>query len=79
MLEGSNQILIEKSLHFNFKASNNQIEYEAILCGLLLSKDVGARRVVFRTDSRLTVGHLNDDYQIKDQCFLNIIIWSAMP
>jgi len=30
VLEGSNQILIEKSLHFTFKTSNIQAEYEAI-------------------------------------------------
>jgi len=31
VLEGPNDILIEKSLHFAFKTSNNQAEYEAII------------------------------------------------
>ena len=30
VLEGSNQILIEKSLHFTFKTSNIKADYEAI-------------------------------------------------
>jgi len=34
VLESPNDILIEKYLHFAFKSSNNQVEYEAILAGL---------------------------------------------
>jgi len=37
VLEWPNDIFIEKSLHFTFKTSNNQAEYEAILAGLSLS------------------------------------------
>ena len=38
MIEGPNNILIEKSLHFAFKTSNNQAEYEAILAAKLVSR-----------------------------------------
>jgi len=38
VLEGPNDILIEKSLHFAFKTSNNQAKYEAILAGLSLTR-----------------------------------------
>ncbi|WVZ03696.1 hypothetical protein V8G54_024502 [Vigna mungo] len=37
VLEGPNNVLIEKSLHFNFKTSNNQVEYESIIVGLNLA------------------------------------------
>jgi len=43
VLEGPNDILIEKSLHFAFKTSNNQAEYEAILVGLSLAQEVGVK------------------------------------
>ena len=70
VLEGPNDILIEKSLHFAFKTSNNQAEYEAILIGLSLAREVGVRTLTCKTDSKLTVGHLNDEFQIKDPILL---------
>jgi len=66
VLEGPGDILVEQSLRFNFKTSNNQAEYEAIIAGLNLARDVGAKKLLCKTDSKLTMGHLNDDYQVKD-------------
>jgi len=70
VLEGSNDILIEKSLHFAFKTSNNQAEYEAILASLFLARKVGIKTLTCKTDSKLTVGHLNDEFHIKDPILL---------
>jgi len=70
VLEGLNDILIEKSLHFAFRTSNNQAEYEAILAGLSLAREVGVKKLTCKTDSKLTVGHLNDEFQIKDPILL---------
>jgi len=53
-------------LHFSFKMSNNQDEYEPIIVGLVLAQDVKANRVIYQTDSRLIVGHLIGEYQVKD-------------
>ena len=70
VLEGPNDILIEKSLHFAFKTSNNQAEYKAILVGLSLACDVGVKTLMCKIDSKLTMGHLNDKFQIKDPTLL---------
>jgi len=70
VLEGPNDILIEKSLHFAFKTSNNQAEYEAILTGLSLAREVVVKTLTCKTNSKLTVGHLNDEFQIKDPILL---------
>jgi len=70
VLEGPNDILIKKSLHFAFKTFNNQAEYEAILVGLSLAREVGVKSLTCKTDSKLTVGHLNDEFQIKDPTLL---------
>jgi len=70
VLEGPNDILIEKSLHFVFKTSNNQAEYEVILADLSLAREVGVKTLTCKTDSKLTVGHLNDEFQIKDPILL---------
>jgi len=43
ILEGPNDVLIEQSLRFAFKASNNQAKYEALIAGILLAKEWGQR------------------------------------
>lgn len=45
ILEEPNGIAQIQSLHFDFKATCNQAEYEALLAGLTLAKEVGAQRV----------------------------------
>jgi len=62
VLESPNDILIEKYLHFTFKSSNNQVEYEAILADLSLVREVGFKTLTCKIDSKLTVGHLNDEF-----------------
>jgi len=34
-----------------FKASNNQAEYEALIAGMLLAKEMGARSLLVKSDS----------------------------
>jgi len=70
VLEGPNDILIKKSFHFAFKSSNNQVEYEAILADLSLAREVGVKSLTCKTDSKLTIGHLNDEFQIKGPTLL---------
>ncbi|XP_068483117.1 uncharacterized protein [Phaseolus vulgaris] len=70
VLEGPGSLCIEQSLRFDFKASNNQAEYEALIAGLLLAKDMGARKFECKIDSQLTVGHINGEYQVKDSLLL---------
>jgi len=50
ILEGPNGILIEQALRFTFKASNNQVEYEALMVGMLLAKELGARSFLVQCD-----------------------------
>nr|KYP33134.1 Retrovirus-related Pol polyprotein from transposon opus [Cajanus cajan] len=66
ILEGPNQVALEQSLEFEFKVTNNQAEYEALLAGLRLGRDLGARRVNCNSDSKLMVEQLSGTYQAKD-------------
>lgn len=70
VLEGPGGFLLEQSLIFKFKASNNQVEYEALIASLQLAKDMGAKSVVCRTDSQLMVGQMNGEFQVKDDQLL---------
>ncbi|XP_027933467.1 uncharacterized protein LOC114188974 [Vigna unguiculata] len=70
VLEGPGGLTIEHSLQFKFKASNNQAEYEALIAGLKLAKDLGATRLKCNTDSKLVVGQVQGEYQVKDDLLL---------
>ena len=39
VLESPYGIMVEQSFRFGFKASNNQVEYEALITGLQLAKE----------------------------------------
>jgi len=66
VLESPGGLKVEQSLHFNFKASNNQAEYEAFIAGLNLAGDMGVKQLKCLTDSQLMVGQINRTFQVKD-------------
>lgn len=65
--------MIEQSLIFKFKVRINQAEYEALLAGLKLARDMGAERVECRTDSQLVEGHMKGTFQNKDDQLLQYV------
>jgi len=66
ILEGPNGVLIEQSLRFVVKASNNQAEYEALIAGMLLAREMGARNLLAKSDSLLVTGQVAGEFQAKD-------------
>jgi len=66
ILEGPDGLLIEQALRFAFKASNNQAEYKALIAGMLLAKDIGAKGLLAKSDSLLVTGQVTGEYQAKD-------------
>jgi len=65
-LEGANGVLIEQSLRFALKASNNQAEYEALIVGILLAKEMGAKVLMAKSDSMLVTEQVTGEFQAKD-------------
>ena len=59
-------MLIKQSLRFAFKASNNQAEYEALIAGILLAKEMGAKVLIAKSDSLLVMGQVTGGFQAKD-------------
>ncbi len=72
ILEGPDGLLIEQALRFAFKASNNQAEYEALIVGMLLAKEMGAKGLLAKSDSLLVKGQVTGEYQAKDPRCLHI-------
>ena len=66
ILEGLNGITLEYSLKFDFQATNNQTEYEALVAGLRLVKEVGAEMLSIKSDSQLVIAQIKGDYKVKE-------------
>ena len=54
---------IHCALRFGFKASNNKAEYEALIVGLELVKEMKVESLDIFSDSQLIVCQINDKYQ----------------
>ena len=65
--------VIEQAIRFNFPASNNEAEYEAIIAGLDLAFSVSSENIIIRIDSQLVVGHVNGEYKTRDQCMTKYV------
>ncbi|XP_015953826.1 uncharacterized protein LOC127747537 [Arachis duranensis] len=66
ILENQNGITIEQSVRYEFPVSNNQAEYEALLEGLTLAREVGAKALEVNTDSQVVSSQINGSYQTRD-------------
>lgn len=54
-------------VQLQFPATNNEAEYEAILTGLKLAKSMKAKSVLLKSDSRLVIRQIKEDYKPKEQ------------
>ncbi|XP_022155184.1 uncharacterized protein LOC111022318 [Momordica charantia] len=57
---------LEYALRFNFRTSNNEAEYEALLAGLRVAKGLGVVHIKVFSDSQLVVNQIKEEYQTKD-------------
>ena len=57
---------IECALRFDFKATNNQAEYEALIAGLKVCTALGADEIEVFSDSQVIVNQVLDEYQARD-------------
>ena len=54
-------IIVEYTLHFEFPATNNGAEYEALIARLRIARELGVDRLQVHSDSQLVVGQVNED------------------
>jgi len=64
--DSSGSTLREVSRYIGVR-TNNQAEYEAMLCGLEQARDWPDRQVVVRTDSELVCRQLRGEYKVKNR------------
>ena len=61
-----NKITIEKSLRLGFSATNNEVEYEALLVGMAIVQKMGGKAVKVFSDLRLVVGQVKGELEARD-------------
>jgi ribonuclease HI len=54
-------------LRLEFKTTNNEAEYEAVVAGLELALELGADSVEMRSDSQVIVGHIRGEIEAKGE------------
>ncbi|KAJ9560591.1 hypothetical protein OSB04_005751 [Centaurea solstitialis] len=69
-VEGGN---IVYSIRCEFKATNNEAEYEALIAGLDITLRLGAKQLHVRSDSLLVVNQINGDFQAKDSKMMSYL------
>ncbi|XP_068319798.1 uncharacterized protein [Pyrus communis] len=66
VLTTPDKVAMEYALRFKFKASNNEVEYEALLAGLRLAKHLGVKQINIFNDSQLVVNQVTNNFDAKD-------------
>ena len=60
------KIIIEKSLRLGFSATNNEVEYKALLVGMTMVQKMGKKTMEIFSDSRLVVGQVQGELEARD-------------
>ncbi|XP_022849886.1 uncharacterized protein LOC111371977 [Olea europaea var. sylvestris] len=55
-----------ETLPFDFKASNNEVEYEALIAGARMASGLGISDLILHSDSQLVVNQVNGVYMAKE-------------
>ncbi|KAL0435163.1 UNVERIFIED_CONTAM: hypothetical protein Sradi_0224200 [Sesamum radiatum] len=64
---------LEFAIKFGFKASNNEAEYEALVIGMRMAHEVGARHLLAYSDSQLVVKQVEDTYEAKEESMIQYL------
>ncbi|KAL2248305.1 UNVERIFIED_CONTAM: Transposon Ty3-G Gag-Pol polyprotein [Sesamum indicum] len=67
LIQGPKGIEIEVAARLSFQATNNEAEYEALILGLELAHEVGARNLEVYTDSQLVAMQVEGRYEAKER------------
>ena len=57
---------LKHKICLQYQATNNEVEYEALLKGLELAKSVEAKSILILEDSQLIMGQINGTYEAKE-------------
>jgi ribonuclease HI len=58
---------LHSSWRLEFRVTNNEAEYEAVIAGLRIAQEMGAEHVELRSDSQVIVGHIQGKFEAKGE------------
>ena len=61
------KVIVEKFLRLDFLATNNEVEYEALLMGIAMVQRMGGKSVKVFLNSRLIVDQVKGEFEAKDE------------
>ncbi|KAL0360881.1 UNVERIFIED_CONTAM: Ribonuclease HI [Sesamum radiatum] len=64
---------LEFAIKFGFKASNNEAEYEALVVGMKMAHEVGARHLLAYSDSQLVVKQIEGAYEVTEEIMVQYL------
>ncbi|MCK4968517.1 MAG: ribonuclease HI family protein [Candidatus Aenigmarchaeota archaeon] len=75
------QKIIKQFSKFIGHATNNQAEYQSLIFGLQLAKQLNVQEINCYLDSELVVKQINHQYKIKNKELLTLFIqiWNLLP
>jgi hypothetical protein len=62
VLQGPNQEKFDYAIKFEFVATNNEAEYEAVLSALTMAREMGITNIEIQSDSQIIVGQINGSF-----------------
>ncbi|XP_073118006.1 uncharacterized protein [Elaeis guineensis] len=66
-------MVIEYAIRFNFKVSNNQAEYETLLAGLRIAKELDIDNLKVFTYSQWIIGQVKDEFEVRDPVMMKYL------
>ena len=60
------KITIDRSLRLGFSVTNNEVEYEALLIGMVMVQKLGGKMMEVFSDSKLIVGQVRGELEARD-------------
>ncbi|XP_071699186.1 uncharacterized protein [Rutidosis leptorrhynchoides] len=79
ILTGPHQEEHTYALRFNFKVTNNEAEYEALLAGMRIARELGVKKLQAYVDSQLVANQINDTFDAKHHDLCNHTWISQIP
>ncbi|KAL0445281.1 UNVERIFIED_CONTAM: hypothetical protein Slati_2250800 [Sesamum latifolium] len=64
---------LEFAVKFGFKASNNETEYEALVIGIRMEHEAGARHLLAYSDSQLIVNQIEWTFEAKEESMIQYL------
>ena len=63
-----------RAVRCNFKESNNESEYEALIAGLTLVHQLGAENIQVFSNSQLIINQVQGEYQAKNDSMIQYLV-----